>query len=609
MSEPVASPTAMSSLWSALPKGRFVGVTSQIPHEQVMFVGALIDSSGIAAAIDAWQDEDRQSAAPGGRPRTVSTRTVLILLLLLTVEHTAQLVEEMAFIPFQRLSTESLDYLGLSGSRSLSKGKQRTRRQWYFVCWRALRRAITPIDPRPLAKTERGKFPTASEVALMKESWNTDALQGKHARLNRVCSDLLEASMQLVPKQFADKWAGDICVDASVIPAYAKRGAPFGTNRGSIEPTAGWYTRDNRNNIPTDARKVKKSTFGWDATVLVQTNHDHTEPAGFPQLIVGMGITVPGQNLIGTARDLFEDVAVRRGHPVGRATGDRGYQASAHPDTYQIPLRRLGYDLYADYKDNQLGQDSGAEYEGAIQVEGAWYCPSMPEGLINATVDYRANTIDHKTWRLRIVQRRQYMFRPKEKPDAKGRVPWVCPARGTGATVICPLVESCAPDPDSLTPIFNPPAPERQGKACTNKSSISIPITAGAKHSQAMQFGSDEWRMIYQADRNTIEGTNGFFKDSAKEGVSEAGRRRLRGIAAQQLSICLLFVTVNLRKIQKFRDELVDFTPAERVLRSQRKQAVKENRRTRKDRQAPWDNFTKIPDTTDTADPPSKKRR
>jgi hypothetical protein len=586
-------PTAIDALWSSLPQGRFVGVTSQIPHAQVTFIGSLIDNSGVADKIDAWQRNDRQLTGAGGRKRTVSTRTVLILLLLLSVEHTAQLVEEMAFIPYQRLSPQSLDYLGLSGKKGMSKGKRRSRRQWYFVCWRALHRALIPIDPRPVGIRKGGKFPKDTEVDALREDWTDKVLLERHERLKLVCSALLEATMQLVPKQYADNWKGDISVDASVIPAYAKRGAPFGTNRGSIEPTAGWYMRDSNHNTPTDVRKVKKAVYGWDTTVLVQIPEDPTKPAEFPQLIIGMGLTVPGQDLIGTARHLLEDVALRRNHPTGRVVGDRGYNASAKPETYQIPVRQAGYEFVSDYKDDQLGANSGAEYEGAIQVEGAWYCPSMPQGLIDATVEYRAKTITHETWRERIIQRRAYMFRPKERPDAQGRVPWMCPARGPGATVLCPLVETCSPNPDELTPIINAPSPSRQGKACTNKSSITIPITAGAKHAQELQYGSIEWSILYKSGRNAIEGTNGYFKDSAREAVGDAGRRRLRGIAAQQLSVCLLFVTVNLRKIQKFRDEHVDHTQEERELRAERKLVVRENRRKRDDRQAPWDNFNK----------------
>jgi len=608
LSAPVASVEVIDSIWDALPRGRIVGNSSKIPHEQVLFIAGLIDSSGVAAAIDTWQATDRTSTAPGGRPRTVSTRTILILLLLLTVEHSAQLVGEIAVIAHQRLGADSLDYLGLNGSKAMSKGRRRSQQQWYFVCWRALHRALAPIDPRPSTTGPRGKFPSLDEVAAMKEGWESTTLQAKHDRLKRVCSALLEASMQLVPKKYADNWKGDVCVDASVIPAYAKRGAPFGTDKASIEPTGGWYVRDSQHNIPTLAKNVKKAIYGWDATVLVQTNHDPSKPAGFPLLIVGMGLTVPGRELISTARELGESV-IERGHPAGRFTGDRGYSAMAKPEEFQIPLRKLGYDLVSDYKVDQLGENSGAEYEGAIQVEGAWYCPSMPLGLINATVEFRAGDIDHTTWRKRIVKRRDYMLRPKEKADEKGRVPWMCPARGPGATALCPLVDGCSSNADELTPILNPPSEERRGKICTNKTSVTIPITAGAKHAQAMQFGSKEWQIAYSADRNTIEGTNGFFKDSAKEAVGDAGRRRIRGIAAQQLAICLLYITVNLRKIEKFRDELVNFSPKEQLARAASKLSYRQNRKTREDRVAPWGDYSKPPGYTEAVDPPPKPAR
>lgn len=606
----------ITSLWDALPQGRFVGNASRIPHEQILFIASLIDSSGIAERIDRWQEEDRVALAPGGRPRTVSTRTVLILVLLLAVEHSAQLVEEVAVIAHQRLAQESRDYLGLGGKKGISKGRRRTKAQWYFVMWRALHRALAPIDPKPRISTPRGKFPTLDEVNAMKASWKSEALYEKHARLKLVCADLIEATMQLVPREFADNWKGDVCVDASVIPVYAKRGAPFGGKLGSIEPTAGWYVRDSNHNIPTDKKKVKKAIYGYDATVLVQTNHDPTALANFPVLIVGMGLTVPATNLIGTAREIFEDV-VRRGHPVGRSTGDRGYAPMAKPEEYQIPLRLLGYDIVTDYNDDQLGENSGAEFEGAMQVEGAWYCPSMPADLVSATVDLRAGTIDNRTWRERIRQRRQYLLRAKEKPDAKGRVPMMCPARGPGATALCPLVDvGCGTAAtDVLTPITNPPDEAHQGLICTNKTSVTIPVKAGAKHSQTLQYGSDDWELVYKSDRNHIEGTNGFFKDSSKEGVSEAGRRRIRGLAGQQLALCFLYVTVNLRKIQKFRDEYVNYTPAERADRAERKLEVRARRKARKDRPAPWDDFAmrarqqKLDDEKQSADVQKTRRR
>jgi hypothetical protein len=53
----------------------------------------------------------------------------------------------------------------------------------------------------------------------------------------------------------------------------------------------------------------------------------------------------------------------------------------------QVRLRELGYKPTYDYRIDQLGKIDSVH--GAIQVEGTWYCPSMPIDLINATKDLR----------------------------------------------------------------------------------------------------------------------------------------------------------------------------------------------------------------------------
>lgn len=45
---------------------------------------------------------------------------------------------------------------------------------------------------------------------------------------------------------------------------------------------------------------------------------------------------------------------------------------------------------------------------GAIQVEGAWYRPNMPEPLIEATADLHKERIDEATWQQRIAARAPY---------------------------------------------------------------------------------------------------------------------------------------------------------------------------------------------------------
>ena len=48
-----------------------------------------------------------------------------------------------------------------------------------------------------------------------------------------------------------------------------------------------------------------------------------------------------------------------------------------------------------------------------IQVDGTWYCPAMPESLINATLDFRKGRSTRATYEARIEERRNYQMRPK----------------------------------------------------------------------------------------------------------------------------------------------------------------------------------------------------
>jgi len=45
---------------------------------------------------------------------------------------------------------------------------------------------------------------------------------------------------------------------------------------------------------------------------------------------------------------------------------------------------------------------------------------------------------------------------------------------------------------------------------------------------------------------------NGYIKDPAHEALDDPGRRRIHGVAAQSLSVALLVVAANVRKIRLF---------------------------------------------------------
>ena len=228
-----------------------------------------------------------------------------------------------------------------------------------------------------------------------------------------------------------------------------------------------------------------------------------------------------------------------------------------------MPLRALGYRLVGDYRDDQLGIQG--QFAGAILVEGTWFCPSMPQSLIEATIDYRAGRIDEETYRTRIEQRQRYAFRAKHKPTPDDNTAFMCPARGPGATATCSLATASTKAvplgmPTTRTRIMDPP--KHPDTCCTNKNSVTIPAAPPvtgprggrtrrndpAKYAQDVPFQSKEWRSLYGL-RNTVETFNSYTKSPTEEDLEQPARRRVRGYAFQVLLLTAMVAASNMRKI------------------------------------------------------------
>ncbi len=220
------------------------------------------------------------------------------------------------------------------------------------------------------------------------------------------------------------------------------------------------------------------------------------------------------------------------------------------PNTSSSPPA-LGYDPVLDYRVDQLGvMDS---YAGALQIEGGWYCPAIPQRLIDATADWQRGSIDRDEWLKRIAERQRYRLRQKESPDAEGHVRMGCPASGHAPTARCDLKPTSISDRTrGRTRIFlTTELTDEPPKICTQQT-VTFPPTAGAKLHQRLHYGSEEWHARYGTLRNTIEGFNGTTKDGANEALGDPTRRRIRGVAAQTVFTAFLIFATNLRKITNF---------------------------------------------------------
>ncbi|MDA8300909.1 MAG: hypothetical protein M0005_05050 [Actinomycetota bacterium] len=115
--------------------------------------------------------------------------------------------------------------------------------------------------------------------------------------------------------------------------------------------------------------------------------------------------------------------------------------------------------------------------------------------------------------------------------------------------------------------------PELAPKICA-QSAVTIAPDVGARHRQDLAFGSEQWARTYASKRNTIEGLNGYLKDTAHQALAEPGRRRVRGIAAQSLFVTLLLMAGNFRKVAAFRQMVAEGTAQEVAERARRRRRV-----------------------------------
>ena len=269
----------------------------------------------------------------------------------------------------------------------------------------------------------------------------------------------------------------------------------------------------------------------------------------YPNLIVGIVLGRPGTDPGGTGVRLLTSVR-HRGHKAGYLGADRGY-TQALPEHFHLPVRALGYFVVMDYKAAALGLQANSS--GAVMVDGAFYCPAMPEALVSASADHRCGLIDEATRAARVTARAPFRLVRKQGPDHDGYERLCCPALGDHPKLCCPL----RPSENGIgkIPVLFPPA--SPPKLCS-QTAVTIAPDVGARFRQELAFGSEEWARTYAAYRNTIEGLNGFMKDTAHEALAAPDRRRVRGIAAQSLFCGILAMAANIRKIAAHRALVAD---------------------------------------------------
>jgi hypothetical protein len=509
------------------------GPGSAPDEHAVAFAAELIDRSGQAPVIEA------ALAHRTGRPRPLPVRAVLTALLCLALDDRPLFLTEVTRLLFGQLPPACRQLLGVPGTATTPRALKAAYRRVRY-CFHAI---LSVADPSVLPKNRRL---TQDEFKARIKPMSPDQATAARDRLEALVNALLEAGVSVLDKDERAASGGGTGLDATPVPLFS-RGPSRRTGLCASDPDGGWYVRegDHREREDDRGKPLRKIAWALEATIATTARPPHAQP-GCPSLAIGLALARPGEDPGGTGARVLASAAAR-GHKTGWLGYDRAY-TQALPGRFQLPARALGYRPVMDYRDDQLGIQ--ANTGGAILVEGTWYCPALPEPLITATTRLRGRAITCGLYDQHITARACYQLKHKDGPDADGYQRLSCPALGTHPGLICPLRPASLSPRDGRPKVLQPP---REPPRLCRQTAITIAPDIGARYRQDLSYGSPAWHQHYATLRNTIEGLNGYAKDTAHQALAAPGRRRVRGIAACSLFTALLLLAANIRKIRTWR--------------------------------------------------------
>ncbi|HEY2266680.1 MAG TPA: hypothetical protein VGI96_28950 [Streptosporangiaceae bacterium] len=499
----------------------------------VAFAAELIDRSGQAPVIEA------ALAHRTGRPRPLPVRAVLTALLCLALDDRPLFLTDATRLLFCQLPAASRRLLGVPGTATTERAFKAAYRRVRY-CFHAI---ASTADPSALPKNRRL---TQDQLRARTKPVSPGQATAARDRLEALVNALLEASISVLSADERAACGGGTALDATPVPLFS-RGPSKRTGLSASDPDGGWYVRegDHREREDDKGKPLRKICWALEATIAATARPPHAEPA-CPNLAIGLALTRPGEDPGGTGARILAS-AVARGHKTGWLGYDRAY-TQALPQRFHLPARALGYQPVMDYRDDQLGIQANSG--GALLVEGSWYCPALPGPLVTATAGLRDHLITRELYDQQIAARAYYQLKRKDGPDTDGYERLSCPALGSHPKLICPLRKASLSPRDGRPKVLQPP--EEPPKIC-QQTAITIAPGTGARYRQDLPYGSPAWHKSYATLRNTIEGLNGYAKDTAHQALAQPGRRRVRGIAACSLFTALLLIAANIRKIRAWR--------------------------------------------------------
>ncbi len=502
--------------------------------------------------------------------------------MLLARENTSLHIREAAALLQFRLSETMRNALHLPSQMTWVASRAEASRRWEENVRATLRRQILDLmDPYPV---ERHTAKSWEQIQQILDQHDTQLETIRRARLDEFMHRFIAMTYNLQSRSLRRRSSKiDLSIDQTPMAPPTKKGyspkhlaEKIATERKArqdgraltpapVDPFAGWYPmKGDRADIKPGSARDQTSpqnpgsgsdlAWGWALNIAMRVDSGSPRAPRFPGIIAAATLSMPNVGTSEQAVTLMRHAASEDLDP-GIVDGDMQYFGNALPERLHEPTRALGYTPSTEYRIDRLGRPQG-EKDGVQFIDGGMYCPSTPDHLKTAALDWAKREIDDDTFHKRRVERRSFQVHVKEKPNERGKFRVSCPARGNAPTVTCPVIEMSTKAADRDRPGVEDP-PDFLPDIC-RQHAITMDVSDNIRQEQAFEYGSPEQNEFHSYARQSIESLNKGIKEDHLESLKTPGRRRVRGFAAAAFAATILIVNYNIRKIASFlHDEML----------------------------------------------------
>ena len=174
-------------------------MVDRVAGARVDHAARIVDDAGVGTMLDGWRADDGRGA--GGRPRYITDRAILTLMVVLATEGKPLHVTAVRDIICHRATDGALDRLGLPDRGSADYTSRMAQSRWYDRAWNAVHRILAPIDLYPEVRYRRRY--TKEEFDALRAGRDPERVAVRRARLTAMTNALVMASTKRMPKAVA----------------------------------------------------------------------------------------------------------------------------------------------------------------------------------------------------------------------------------------------------------------------------------------------------------------------------------------------------------------------------------------------------------------------